>query len=289
VNLSGRLACPRVDGRADQAALQALFDWYVGLQIPYETISNLRADVLIRTPTEIAASAASGLGGHCVEHALLFTDLLREHGFAARYVNGDHHDYVLGVVMTLAKPFTLVNLRARLFVCDTYYRRVMLEVPGAGGANGDLVARRIDPWTFVIESRRDGKLTGEDIVHEESTLADRRRQFEERYHAFSPFGITAPYYQVMKPKRCGLYYDPGADQYVVHEGKKVFAVSDGDLPGLRWLPGGLAAQIPAVAARNRRERQAACAFLETGLYQPFYRQLTVRRTAAPAAHEGTKA
>jgi N-acetyltransferase len=259
---------------ADRHTLRRLFDWFVGRGLPYETVSNLQQNVLIKSAEQMAEAVARGFGGHCVEHAVLFAAFLREQGFDARFVNADYHDHLLGISIALAKPFVLVCIDGHLYVCDPYYRRLLLPVPDTGEIHsGNLSVRRVDADSFVIELRRNGTVANQDLVRESSSLEDRQWLFRDRYAEFTPFGITAPYYQVMRPARRAVYYDPHADEFVAHDETRVESLNEYQLAECGWIPRRYRELIPALAARNRREREHAAEFLQTGAYTPPYLRL----------------
>jgi hypothetical protein len=265
----------------DRERLTGVFEWFVGLALPYETVSNQLWNVHIKTAEQMVEAVTDGFGGHCVEHAVLLTAILAEQGFDARFVNADVHDLARGVRIELAKPMVYVRLGDQTFLCDPYYGRTLLRVPRRGELrSGRRVVRRLDDDdTVVVLSRRGGRAVGKDVVRTYSTIDDRRRLFRERYATFSPFGVTAPYYQLLRPVRRALYYEPEADRLLTHDGCSARYLSDDQLAHVGWIPEKLRALIPVAVERNRRERVAAAAFLRTGAYRPYYR--TLGRPAEP--------
>lgn len=270
--------------RHDAAGLREVFDWFLGLELLYETVSNQQLGVHIKTADAMAESVRRGFGGHCVEHALLLTAILGELGYDARFANADHHDRGRGVSIEMAKALALVTLPEGTFACDPYYSRAVIPLPRTGQLKeGRYAVRRLDPRSCAIETRRGGEVVGCDVVREDSTIDGRRRLFAERYAGFSPFGVTAPWFQVMRPVRRGLYYDPLHDAYLDHDKTTWRHLSTDELAALDWVPERVRELVPVLGERNRAERDAAARFLETGAYVPFYRQL---RPASAIGIEG---
>jgi hypothetical protein len=291
-SLNARLGGSVDAGPADRTQLRRIFDWFVALDIPYETVSNLATDVLIKTPAELVDSIEAGFGGHCVEHAVLLTELLRESGFDARYVNADvHHpgrDGAPDVVVRMAKPLVLVRVDAGRMVCDPYYGRTVLPVPDTEPSVvvKDVTLHRTARSVFIVRWHRDGRLTGADVVREDSGIERRRSLFQQRYSGFSPFGVTAPYYQQMRPVRQAVYYDPELDCLLTHTAHEVHRLSVRDLPSCDWIPPPIRERIAALVPRSRRERVTAAAFLHSGVYTPYYRLLQPAPAVARAAAKG---
>lgn len=273
-----------VDVPRDAAGLGAVFEWFLGLGLLYETVSNQRLGIQVKTEEEMADSVGRGFGGHCVEHAVLLTAVLRQLGFEARFVNADHHDRARGGSIEMAKALALVTLPEGVFACDPYYTRAVIPLPRAGALEaGRYAVRRLDPSSCAIETRRRGEVMSLDVVREDSTVEDRRRLFAERYAEFSPFGVTAPWFQVMRPVRRGLYYDPVGDSYLDHDRTSWRRLSADEVAALDWVPARVRELVPVLGERNRGEREAATRFLEGGEYVPFYRQL---REASPSGAGG---
>lgn len=275
MTLSEKLGWRISEQQPDFDYLNKLFDWFIGLNIPYETVSNFELGTFIKTPEEMAECAVSGLGGHCVEHAVLWAEIARENGFLSSVVNADFNNYVLGVSGELTYAYALLELpdSTRIF-SDTYYTGALLPIPPRGGIQrGQFVIKRISDKNFSFLNFSDGDLLKEDIVREDSDLAVRQRLFEQRYGNFFPFGVVAPYYQAKQPERRSIYYVPKLDRYLVQEKGKSYALPLEKLSDCDWIPSAILAKIREVTPRNRAERANAVAFLRKGIFNPVYTPL----------------
>lgn len=274
MGFASRLHCPVEVGSLSVSALRQLFDWYVGLNIPYETLSNIHTGVLVKDAVQMLGAVEQGGGGHCVEHSVLLAAVLADAGFDARIVNADYHDHRKGTVVRIAKPLVVVSAEGGQWICDPYYRTVVLPLPETGShRDGEYEVTRSGEGAFHILRLQDGRPVDEDRADFGWTLDTRRRQFADRYTDFSPFGVTAPFYQVMRPVRTAIFYSPRHDRLIVAEGNRYDAIADGDLAGLDWIPERFRASILAALPTSRGQRAAALAFLEGGLFPPYYERL----------------
>jgi hypothetical protein len=266
----------------DATGLRQVFEWFRALGLLYETVSNHQLGVHVKTAGEMADSVRRGFGGHCVEHAVLLAAILGELGYDARFANADHHDRVRDVSIEMAKALVLVTLDEGTFACDPYYTRAVVPLPDAGRVEqGRYAVWRLDARTCAIDSLRRGAVVSRDVVREDSTIDDRRRLFAERYVEFSPFGVTAPWFQLRGPVRRGLYYDPLHDAYLEHDDATWRHLSASEVVTLGWVPERVRRRVPVLGERNRAERDAAARFLETGAYVPYYRQLRPASAVEP--------
>ncbi|MEN9578000.1 MAG: hypothetical protein RJA70_1009 [Pseudomonadota bacterium] len=273
-----------VPSAVDRDALAHAFEHFIRREVPYETVSNLVLSRLVKSAAEMVETVADGLGGHCVEHAVLLTEFLRELGFDARFANADYHDRVSGRSTAMAKPLCLVRVGETLFVADPYYRQVLLPVPREGELRvGRFVVVRKNDEEFWIQALKldaagagQGAVLNEDHVHALSTLHDRCRLFEARYAEFSPFGITAPYFQLMRPVRKALFYDPEQDCLVDCDPVAVRELQSEDLAKCEWIPERVRHLVLEFVGRSRAMRPAARRFLARGEYAPHYLQLERR-------------
>lgn len=254
------------------STLHNVFQWFIDLNIIYETASNFQKNILIKNAEQMVDALADGFGGHCVEHAVLLTTIFCEMGFAAKLINADYHDYRKNVHITMAKPLTLVSLSNEIIVCDSYYRRLLLPVPKNGKLtyHGHCI-KRINSKCFAIQAIKDGKIVNEDMASENYTIETRQKQFDDRYAAFFPFGVTAPYYQLLHPIRKALYYVPQKDKLLVIHNNNSYYIDDSDVDKCEWIPENIRLWIPKMLCRNRNERNESIAFLRTGIYQPNYK------------------
>jgi hypothetical protein len=251
-----------------------LFRWFTGLQIPYETLTNIDEEVLIRTSEQLLPSIAKGAGGHCVEHSLLFADILGEHGFEAQVVNADHKDYISGLASGNSRSYVLVTVGSDQILADSLYAQTCFSVPKFGGnMNDGIFVRRLSEEHFSFAIFTGSTLVAEDIVNESVSLDDRRKLFVERYTGINPFGVFAPFFQTTKPFRKGIYYAPKSDSLVVHENRESFHLSDTDIPSQLWIPRVLRDLLPAALSVNRRDRSALLARLRAGISNPYYYQM----------------
>lgn len=279
--LARQLLNYEVSGAVDRAALTHAFDHFVRREVPYETVSNLMSCRLVKSAAEMVETVGDGFGGHCVEHVVLLTEFLCELGFDARFANADYHDRLSGRSTAMAKPLCLVRMAEEMFVADPYYRRVLLPVPGKGELRvGRFAVVRKDDDEFWIQALKPsvagdgrGAVLNEDHVHVSSTLQDRCRLFEARYVEFSPFGITAPYFQFMRPERKALFYDPEQDCLVDCDSVVVRELQDKDLAACQWIPERVRHLVLELVDRSRATRTAARRFLARGEYTPHYLEL----------------
>jgi hypothetical protein len=283
-----------VPSAVDRDTLSHAFEHFIRREVPYETVSNLALSRLVKSAAEMIEAVGSGLGGHCVEHAVLLTEFLRELGFDARFANADYHDRVSGRSTAMAKPLCLVRLGEETFVADPYYRRVLLPVPREGELRvGRFVVVRKSDDEFWIQSLKQGAdgagrgaVWNEDRVRVSSTLLDRCRLFESRYAEFSPFGITAPYFQLMRPERKALFYDPEQDCLVDCDSVAVRELHEDGLAECDWIPERVRHLVLEFVGRSRATRTAARRFLARGEYAPHY--LELKRQVHGTAHEGSR-
>jgi hypothetical protein len=274
MQIAKALACPVAPAAPSQHGLRQLFDWYTALSIPYETLSNIEQDVLIKDAAQMLAAVQAGDGGHCVEHSVLFAALLAERGFDATLVNADYHDYQRQLHVSASKPLVLVQLEEGAWVCDPYYRGIVLPLPREGTlAHGTFVTARTADGNFSIERHQRGRVADEDRADLARGIDYRRRQFETRYQHFSPFGVTAPLFQLMRPVRKAVFYSPRRDRLIVAEADTYQVADPDDLPAIAWLPESFHARIGAVLPMLRAQRAHARTFLETGLFPPYYERL----------------
>lgn len=272
-DFASSLKCPVVVSNShDAAALKALFDWYISLEIPYETVSNVEMDALIKTEQQMLRSVLAGDGGHCVEHSLLLTAVLRDFGFQCTLVNADYHNRKAGTVVKMAKPLVVVELGEESWVCDPYYRSVaqpILQVDDPSKTDGTQVSRE-SPTVFSIRKRVGGTIVDEDRANMEWTIHDRRLQFELRYKEFSPFGVTAPLYQRLRPVRTALFYSPEHDSLLVSEGSSYRLINTDELALETWVPETYRDRALRLVPGLCETRAAAGAFIKKGLFQPTY-------------------
>lgn len=280
MTLGKRLGWPDQASAANRRTFKQLFEWYVKLAIPYETLSNIRSGVLVKSGEQTAESVAAGFGGHCVEHAELLAALLRETGFDARMVSADQTDYVFNLSSKLSGSYVLVDVEGQLFMCDSYYHEVFLPVPKRGGeCQGRFAMTRTSDAQFLFQIYRNGTVVADNLVYERSTLDERRRIFSERYREFSPFGITAPYYQTKSPHRIALYYSPERDRCLVQEKTSGRLIEDRQVQECEWIPATYRSILPQAIERSRHERVAAMKFLEKGIFNPWYSRILERADA----------
>lgn len=276
-SLSARLGWPEPVGIPNRSTLERFFAWYVHLNIPYETISNLESNVLVRTAEEVVDSVLANFGGHCVEHGLLLVALLKENAFDARFTSADLTDHTIKRSTPMASTFALVRLGDEMIACEPYFTPVMLTVPPSGRfTQGRYAVERIDETHILFQVYRGDTLVAEELIHEDSTLEMRRQAFEERYQTFSPFGVITPYYQTRKPHRIAIYYAPQEDRFLVQD-KQTYYIEEHDIARCSWIPEHIRVRIPEVAIRSRREREASIAFLRRGVFNPFYKAVETRR------------
>ncbi|WP_162296941.1 arylamine N-acetyltransferase [Burkholderia ubonensis] len=262
------------DVEVSPAGLARLFDWYLSLGIPYETLSNLASGVLIKNAGQMLAAVLDGGGGHCVEHSVLLEAVLHEAGFDARLINADYHDERNGVRITLSKPLVVVRLDGGMWVCDPYYRNVMLPVPDAGALRtGEFEVTRVDAARFVLARIDGARVVDADHANLEWPLAMREAQFRTRYRQFSPFGVTAPFYQVLRPVRQAIFYSPRDDALLATKGASYQVFTPDRIDEHAWVPAHVRAGIAERLAAARAEREDALRFLESGLFPPFYERL----------------
>jgi len=279
MRVSERLGLEFASNALDVDLLNKIFSTMLGKNIPYETVSNLALDVHIKSATQMADAVVSGLGGHCVEHAVLLLAVLLEHGFDATYANGDVHDVLRNTCNPLAKAYVLVTIDGDTFACDPFYRRKSILLPREGVIHyKKLVLQRLDKNTVRLQTVVNGDVTHEEVIRQNTTLDDRRNEFKRRYVAFSPFGITAPYFQQMLPMRRALFYHPISDRFVAHDNSSLMMIALDSLDECDWIPASIRSQILMFLPVARRQRDAAIAFLKQGLYTPHYLQLETRAT-----------
>ncbi|HEX7936063.1 MAG TPA: arylamine N-acetyltransferase [Paraburkholderia sp.] len=260
------------------SGLGRLLDWYLSLGIPYETLSNLASDVLIKNAEQMLAAVLDGGGGHCVEHSVLLEAVLHEAGFDARLVNADYHDERNGGRITLSKPLVVVRLGERMWVCDPYYRTVMLPVPAEGSVReGMFEITRVDEKRFVLARVEGEHVIDADHANLDWPLAMREAQFRTRYQQFSPFGVTAPFYQVLRPVRQAIFYSPRDDALLATQGASYQVFAPERIDEFAWIPARAREDIAQRLPASRAQREDALRFLESGLFPPFYERL--RRSA----------
>lgn len=254
--------------------LRQIFNWYLSLNIPYETISNLETGILIKNATQMANAVVNGSGGHCVEHSVLLTGILEEAGFDARLVNADYQDYRTGTKVLLSKPLVVVRSEMGEWVCDPYYRSTLLVIPESGTLrNGNLVVTRRDHDRFTITRFVGDEVMDEDHADLRWSLQMREEQFRSRYQRFSPFGVTAPFYQLMRPTRKAVFYSPRDDAVVATDGGRYRVVDAANIVHLSWVPENIRIAVISRLDVCRRERSEALAFIEAGAFPPFYEHL----------------
>jgi hypothetical protein len=268
-----QLGCQQ-EVEVSQAGLAGLFDWYLSLGIPYETLSNLASGVLIKNAGQMLEAVLAGGGGHCVEHSVMLEAVLREAGFDARMINADYHDARTGARITLSKPLVVVLLDGRMWVCDPYYRTVMLPVPAAGSVrDGAFEITRVDDKCFML-ARIDGERVADaDHANLDWPLAMREAQFRTRYQQFSPFGVTAPFFQVLRPVRQAIFYSPRDDALLATGGAGYQVFAPEEIDAHTWVPPRVRRGIVERLAASRAEREEALRFLASGLFPPFYERL----------------
>lgn len=272
-NFASALKCPVAAGdQLNRTTLKSVFDWYVSLKVPYETVSNLELGALVKTEEQMLGSVLAGDGGHCVEHSVLLAAVLGDLGFFGAVVNADYHDKNSGAVVKMAKPLVVVELQDESWVCDPYYRCMAQPIPplGATGENGGIQVYRKSATEFRISKLVGGVVADEDHANMEWTIHDRRRQFEQRYADFSPFGITAPLYQRLRPVRTGLFYSPEYDSLLVSEGGKYRLIRTENLEHEKWVPEPFRRRVLKLLPGIRETRETAYEFIKTGLFPPSY-------------------
>jgi hypothetical protein len=266
----------------ERERFQRIFAHYIGLDIPYETLSNFDLQSLIKTPAQIAHAVSDAGGGHCVEHVSLLDAVFREQNIPSKVVNADHTDFKAGVYSDLAITYALASVGGELLLCDPFYGALYAKVPKAGGTLQDhVVTKRIDSNRFVFMTfDGDGLLTREDVIHEDSDLSARQKIFESRYVDFFPFGVVAPYYQVVRPISRSLYYSPKFDCYIVQENRKSYQLPLDGLSSCGWIPDRFREKIPRATETNRSQRSAAQQFLRLGLFNPYYKSVESMKSVA---------
>jgi hypothetical protein len=149
-----------------------------------------------------------------------------------------------------------------------------MPVPYEGErAGGERVRATAQGAQIRIETfRREAAATTERLQLR-SGIEERIRLFATRYRDFSPFGITAPYYQQLRPARRALYFVPEENQLLVQDGTQIRLIADDAIEEETWVPAQIRRQLPAALGRNRQERDHAIAFLQTKTFLPQYRLL----------------
>jgi len=262
------------DSEVNFSLVERLFDKFVSLNIPYETISNLRDNVLIKTPGQMIECIESGMGGHCVEHALVLCEVFKEHGMDAIYVNADNIDHIANVTTLLSKPYIMLKINGEDLLVDAYYRRMIFKVPKEGKIEMErFTIDRIDDVTVKISFFGRKGMYSEEIIYFKSGIKEKIKIFDDRYKFFTPFGITAPYYQEISPQRKGIYFDVERDSLVLQENKEVKYVSEMELSFVDWIPDYIKSGILSYVLRNKSEKSEVREFLESGEYTPIYKIL----------------
>jgi hypothetical protein len=264
------------EGRLEKTpeGLKDVFDWYLSLHIPYETISNLETGVLIKSAAQMADTVIAGGGGHCVEHSVLLTEILQEAGFDAQLVNADYHDHRTGATVLFSKPLVVVRMDGGMWVCDPYYRSTMLAIPASGASReAEFAVTRHDRDKFTIAKLANDVPVDEDRADLNWSLQMREEQFRSRYRRFSPFGVTAPFYQLLRPTRKAVFYSPRDDAIVATDGGRYRVMDAAEIEHLNWVPEKIRVAVMSRLNACRRERGEALAFIDTGSFPPFYERL----------------
>jgi hypothetical protein len=272
-NYTSALKCPvDVGNLPNRTTLKTVFGWYISLKIPYETVSNLELSILVKTGKQMLGSVLAHDGGHCVEHSVLLAAILDALGFSCIVVNADYHNNHSGTVVKMAKPLVVVELQDESWVCDPYYRCLAQPIPAVGETrkSGDILVYRESPSKFRISKLIGGVVADEDRVNMEWTIHERRIQFEQRYKDFSPFGITAPLFQLIRPVRTGLFYSPEHDSLLVSESSTYRLIENKDLEHEHWIPKSFKHRILKLLPEICQTRTAAYEFIKTGLFPPSY-------------------
>lgn len=282
MHFSQALNCPVAQQPPSEDALRCLFDWYLTLAISYETLSNIAQGILIKDATQMLAAVRAGGGGHCVEHSVLLTALLKEYGYVAELINADYHDHQRQIRMGIAKPLVLVRLAHEWWVCDPYYRAIMYPVPSHGVVKWKTFdITRLTTQEFSITRRQRGLVVDEDHANCAWTIETRKQQFETRYRDFSPFGVTAPFFQLLRPVRQAVFYSPRRDSLIVVDGDSFRTIESVQLADIGWLPTALRPCIVSALPMLRSQREAALDFLNQGKFPVYYERLR-ETNASPA-------
>lgn len=268
------LRCPIKELVPSSASLKQVFEWYMSLAIPYETLSNIESSVLIKNAIQMLEAVQAGGGGHCVEHSVLLTELLKEFGFSAELVNADYHDHQRQIRVKISKPMVVVRLSEGWWVCDPYYRAIVFPVPGSGTEQWKSfeIARQSE-HEFSIGRRQNGVIVDEDRANCTWTLEVRQHQFDTRYKHFSPFGVTAPFFQILRPVRKSVFYSPRHDTLIIAEGDSFQPIESSGLCEVSWLPQAICNRIINALPGIRKQRTDAVEFLNQGLFPPYYERL----------------
>jgi hypothetical protein len=271
IDLSETVGLPDLRRFDESERFEAIFSHYLGLRIPYETVSSLEANALVREPADIAATVSDARGGHCIEHVVLLAALFREQGIQAKVATADFTNVEGGVYSPLASTFALAYVDNETWLCDPYYGAVRAKVPGHGGClRHGVVMRRIDSDRFVYMTFEGESMYREDVVYENVDLSERVATLKGRYLEFTPFGVLSPYYQEVRPAWRALLYSPRFDRYVVQEKRSSFQMGLDELNRCEWIPDHIRKRIPAVTELNRAQRETAVRLLRRGLFNPFY-------------------
>jgi hypothetical protein len=277
MNISKELQYPNTVTEHSAQELADAFNWYISLTIPYETLSNIRLGVFIKNPQEMLSTVVAGGGGHCVEHSVLLQALLIELGFDATLINADFRNHVTNKVVRISKPLVVVTIGTEMYVCDPYYRHLFLKLPAQGqDKQGNFLVTRESDIEFSIIRLKGEEAIDEDCANFEWSLEVRRKQFESRYQEFSPFGVTAPFYQILRPVRKAIFYSPVEDCLVCAEGDSYRYISESDLSELEWLPAQYRSEILEHLESARSQRSAASDFIHKGQFPPYYESLKLQ-------------
>lgn len=269
--LMGRI---EYSGESSFVQLQELFDWFVSLDLQYETASNIVASTIVRPSSAIVDSIRDGRGAHCIEHAQLFKDMLVECGFDARLVNASHKDYITRTSSENSMTYTLVECEKKRYLCDTFYSQCLLEVPEIGGSlQGSFYTRRLDADHFSFAALAQGKLVAEDTVDERSAPEERLATINQRFPDFMPFGVFVPFFQTVRPYRRALFYTPKFDRFTAQEGGKSHSLRLDELHECFWIPASIRMVIESALEVNRAQREKSMAALRFGITNPNYQQL----------------
>ena len=277
MKISRELKCPKSVTECSVQELAEIFNWYISLDIPYETLSNIRLGVFIKSPQEMLSTVVAGGGGHCVEHSVLLRALLYEVGFEAKLINADYRNHVTNQVIRISKPLVVVTIGEHMYVCDPYYRHLFLKLPDRGEVKqGNFLVARDSDGEFRISRIKGEKTIDEDCANFDWSLEVRRSQFETRYQKFSPFGVTTPFYQILRPVRKAIFYSPVEDCLICAEGDSYRYIPESDLAEVEWLPVRYRPEILSHLELARSQRDAASEFILGGQFPPYYENLQLK-------------
>lgn len=254
--------------------LQKLFDWFVSLDLQYETASNIVGGSIVRSSSAIVESIRRDWGAHCIEHAQLFKDLLLEFGFQARLVNASHKDYITRTAAENSMTYTLVDCQGQRFLCDTFYTQELFALPAIGGRlSGAIYTRRIDDEHVSFAVLANGTVIAEDLVNEASDPQQRSATMQARFPDFTPFGVFVPYFQTVRPYRRAIFYAPKFDRFTLQEGDKSHPLPLEQLPQCFWIPAPIRLVIEQALEVSRAQRDKTTAALRFGVANPHYQTL----------------